>query len=107
MPTLYNDPNASTTSINDNFLSSHASDALSVYAVARSRQYLNPDSRTESEKLVLGTLDSCPKITLEDAVAGIHLLKDMGSGKDTVGDFAKKATQKWPEATVLTREGER
>lgn len=82
---------------NESFLTANKDSAYHVQAALSARHLLNPDSKAESEKDLLATLDS-PKTTLDEAAAAIDLLHKWGSDYST---YVQKANKKWPEATTF------
>ena len=104
LPSPYNDPSTMLDSLNDTFFSSHPNNASTLFAFARTRQFLDPSSKSSSEDTVLQVFDSCQDITLEELQAGITVLKDLHSSDTILQTFIRKAKETWPEATVLDRE---
>ncbi|GLI75276.1 hypothetical protein PoHVEF18_003529 [Penicillium ochrochloron] len=82
---------------NESFLTANKDSVAHVQAALSARHILNPDSKAECEKDLLATLDS-PKITIDEAAAGIDLLNKWGS--ETSG-YVQEANKKWPEASVF------
>jgi peptide alpha-N-acetyltransferase len=82
---------------NESFLTANKDSVAHVQAALSARHILNPDSKAECEKDLLATLDS-PKITIDEAAAGIDLLNKWGS--ETSG-YVQEANKKWPETSVF------
>ncbi|KAJ5133644.1 N-terminal acetyltransferase A complex subunit n.t1.c1 [Penicillium atrosanguineum] len=82
---------------NESFLSKNKNSVAHVQAALSARQLLKPDSKAQSEKDLLATLDSSD-ITIEEAVSALDLLDNWASDKSA---FAQKASKKWPESSVF------
>ncbi|KAJ5086656.1 hypothetical protein NUU61_007963 [Penicillium alfredii] len=82
---------------NESFLSANKGSVAHVQAALSGRQFLNPGSKSQSEKDLLATLD-VPGITIDEAVAALDLLSRWGSDKTV---YAQKASKKWPESSVF------
>lgn len=82
---------------NESFLSKNKNSVAHAQAALSARQLLKPDSKAQSEKDLLATLDS-PDITIEEAVSALDLLDKWAGDKSA---FAQKASKKWPESSVF------
>lgn len=82
---------------NESFLSKNKNSVAHVQAALAARQLLKPDSKAQSEKDLLATLDSSD-ITIEEAVSALDLLDKWASDKSA---FAQKASKKWPKSSVF------
>lgn len=109
LPKPYNDPSTPLASLNTTFLSTHSTNAPSIYAVARSRHYLDSNPKGENEELVLTVPETCPELTLEEALEGVRTLKEISGGEKgrEVLEFVRRCREKWPEAEILLREAGR
>ena len=85
---------------NDDFLQTHHASAPHVRACLRVRQSLDPGSSEKNQQDVIRTLalEGC---TLEDAEAGLELLREW-KAKDQYGeDYVAAARERWPEASAF------
>ncbi|OJD11704.1 hypothetical protein AJ78_07572 [Emergomyces pasteurianus Ep9510] len=88
------------TNWNESFLSTHSSSAAHVQAALSVRQLLNPDSKSQGEKELLSTVNF-ETTSLEDALAGLHLLDDWHSSQDAKSAYVSQAQKRWAEASVF------
>ena len=91
---------------NDDFLQSHPDSAPHVRACLRVRQFLDPGGSSEkNQQDVIRTL-ALKGCTLEDAVAGLELLREW-KAKDQYGeDYLAAAHERWPEASAFQKKKE-
>ena len=82
---------------NESFISANKNSVPHIQAALSARQLLKPDSKAQSEKDLLASLDS-PTVTIDEAVAALDLLDKWGSNKTA---YAEKASKKWPESSVF------
>ncbi|KAM5453833.1 hypothetical protein MaudCBS49596_002456 [Microsporum audouinii] len=85
---------------NEEFLSSHAKSAAHVQAALTVRQMLSPESKGQSEKDLISSID-LDTTTLEDALAGLSLLDDWGSAAETKASYSTNARRRWTKASVF------
>ncbi|PGH18591.1 hypothetical protein AJ79_00370 [Helicocarpus griseus UAMH5409] len=88
------------TSWNDSFLSAHKSSAAHVQASLSVRQLVSPDSKSQGEKELLSTVDF-ETTSLEDALAGLHLMDDWNSSQDAKSAYINQAQKRWAEASAF------
>jgi len=90
------------TSFNDNFLSKHSSSASHVQSALRVRHLLNPASKAQNEKDLLKALE-LPRIKMDQAEAGLKLLREWKSEASVKDRYLEAARSKWPRATVFAK----
>lgn len=73
----------------------------------RARQLLEPVEQSQTEDDIIAALGSDQDVALETGLAGLELLKQVGSKRDVLERYVQKAKEIWPEATVLDREAAR
>lgn len=64
------------------------------------RQVLEPGSRAKQEEALIETL-GLKEAGIEDALAGLELLRRWGSGKDVREKYVEQAKGRWTEASVF------
>jgi len=85
---------------NDSFLASYKASVSHVQAFLNVQLLLNPDSRSESEKDLLSTLD-LENVSVSDAIDGLELLTEWGSDQTVRMAFIEKASTRWNEAPAF------
>ncbi|EEH45636.1 peptide alpha-N-acetyltransferase complex A subunit NAT1 [Paracoccidioides brasiliensis Pb18] len=88
------------TNWNESFLSQHKSSAVHVQAALSVRQLLAPDSKPQCEKELISTVD-LETASLEDAIAGLHLLDDWHSSQEAKAAYISQAQKRWTEASAF------
>ena len=85
---------------NSEFLAQNSSSAKHVHSFLRARQYLDPDTREQNQKDLLGTL-GLEEISFQDAYFGLEILKDWEVEPAVRKEYSAKAHERWPEASVF------
>ena len=85
---------------NASFLEKHSSSAPHILAGLRARQHLDPKTVEQNRKDLQETL-GLDSAGLDDAVAGLELLKEWNSPSAAKDAYLAQARQRWPEATVF------
>lgn len=85
---------------NDEFLKKHSESALHLQSGYNVRYILDDSAKSQSEQDLLKTLD-LPNMTIEEAKAGLSLLKEWKSEQGVKDDYRAKAASRWSEATVF------
>ena len=91
---------ASLKEANEGFHKKHQSSLPHDLSYLRSRQMLDPSSKSQNEKDLITAINNS-KFSLEDAVLTITTLKEWGSTDSVVEELKAALRKKWPEATVL------
>lgn len=100
MPTLVANDSTDLSTQNASFLEKHSSSAPHVLAGLRARQHLDSKTLEQNQKDLQETL-GFESARLEDAVAGLELLKEWNCPRAARDAYLERARQRWPEATVF------
>jgi peptide alpha-N-acetyltransferase len=85
-------------SFNDNYLAKHKDCARRTQAGLKVRQLLDPSTKAQNEKGVIGAID---KADMREALEGLDILKAWKSDAKAREEYIGKAKSKWPEASVF------
>ncbi|KAK2734256.1 hypothetical protein FQN55_002873 [Onygenales sp. PD_40] len=88
------------TSWNDSFLAAHKSSAAHVQSALSVRRLLTPDAKAGTEKDLLSTVD-LETTSLENALAGLHLLDDWKSSREAKAAYINQAQKRWEQASAF------
>jgi len=101
LPPPYSSASAPLATLNEDFISTHPSSVPHTHAFVKARQLLDPASRPRNEDAVIETLEESWDVKLEDALLGLKVLRQLGSGREAQQRFIEKAKGRWPEAERL------
>ena len=101
LPPPYNSASAPLATLNEDFISIHNHSVSHTHAFVKARQLLDPASRPSNEDAMIETLEESWGATLQDALLGLKVLRELGSGRETQQRFIGKAKGRWPEAERL------
>lgn len=104
LPPRYRDPHAPLHKLNDDYAAAHAASPAHQLCAIRARAALEPDGGARHGAEVLTLLEPGVGATLEDAVAGARLLRDLGVETALREAYVAKARARWAEAVVVERE---
>lgn len=90
---------------NDEFLQRHHDSAGHVQACLKVRQFLDPSSSDKNQQDVIRTL-ALEGSSLEDAMAGLELLKEWKAKDQYRDDYLTAARERWPEASAFMKKGD-
>ena len=93
--------------LNDTFISSAPSSAAHIFAHVRARQTLDSSSKDTNKGDISKILEKCEDTSISQAVEAVKLIRELGGEKQHIDLFVEKAMKRWPEATVIEREGAR
>jgi peptide alpha-N-acetyltransferase len=85
---------------NESYLTSHKESVEHVRAALTARLLINTDTKAQSEKELLSTLD-LDDSTLEKAIAGLEVLDEWKSNSTARQAYIKKAHEKWQESSAF------
>lgn len=88
---------------NESFLAAHKTSAPHVHAAASVRRLIGPESQSKNEKDLLSALE-LESASLDDAVAGLQLLKDWGSSDELKAQYVQTAHKRWSAASAFPDE---
>lgn len=88
---------------NEEYLESHKTSAPHVQSVVRFRSILNPGTEETKSKGVedLQATLQLDSITLQEAVDGLQLLRDIDADKGAREAYVQAAQKRWPDATIF------
>lgn len=100
MSTLITNDATDLSAHNASFLERHPASAPHILAGLRARQYLDPKTLEQNQKELQETL-GLVSASLDDAVAGLRLLREWNSSPAALDAYVERARQRWSEATVF------
>ena len=97
------DPEKSLETLNEEFLFAHWHSPKHVQAGVRLLELLHPELEPAKEKATKHLIQTLGEkgTTIEDAVEGLRVLRELEGSKSGREEYLKKAKERWPEATVL------
>ncbi|KAK4560436.1 hypothetical protein LTR86_005632 [Recurvomyces mirabilis] len=97
------DPGKSLETLNEEFLFAHWHSPKHVQAGVRLLELLHPELEPAKEKATKHLIQTLGEkgTTIEDAVEGLRVLRELEGSKQGREEYLKKAKERWPEATVL------
>lgn len=85
---------------NDAFLNANSNSPEHVQSALSVRQLLAPESKAQSEKELLSSLD-LEVASIEDALKGLNLLDNWGSAQDAKVAYREHAKKRWTDASIF------
>ena len=78
----------------------HHESAAHLQSCLKVRQLLDPGSSEKNQQDLIRTL-ALERISLEDAVRGLTMLKEWKAKPQYVNDYVTAAHERWPEASAF------